>query len=211
MFSRVYSAGIWGVDANIVYVEADVSGGLPQFSMVGLLSSEVREARERVTRAFSNSGIELPPRKITVNLSPAGIKKQGSGFDMPIAVSILTAIGAIKEEAVKNRIFVGELSLDGQLNKVNGILPIAILAKNEGFGSLVVPAGNAFEGAVIDGLDVYGVSSLRDLIQALNTDTLIKEEHIDLEDEIEKAYCADSADYSDIKGQERQNGLLRLL
>ena len=200
---RVYSAGIWGVDANIVCVEADVSGGLPQFSMVGLLSSEVREARERVTRAFSNSGIELPPRKITVNLSPAGIKKQGSGFDMPIAVSILTAIGAIKEEAVKNRIFVGELSLDGQLNKVNGILPIAILAKNEGFGSLVVPAGNAFEGAVIDGLDVYGVSSLRDLIQALNTDTLIKEEHIDLEDEIEKAYCADSADYSDIKGQEK--------
>ncbi|MBQ9030758.1 MAG: YifB family Mg chelatase-like AAA ATPase [Parasporobacterium sp.] len=203
MFSRVFSAGISGIDACLVCVEADISGGLPQFHMVGLLSSEVKEAKERVIRALSNSGIELPARKITVNLSPAGIRKQGSGFDLPIAVSILTAMGIIREEAAAGRLFVGEMSLDGQINKVNGILPIAMKAKEEGIHSLIVPKENAFEGAVIDGIRIFGVSGLGELIRGLNEGTLTETEHISLEQELAAAYEAGNLDFLDIKGQEK--------
>jgi len=201
MYSRVYSAGIWGVDARLICVEADVTGGLPQFNMVGLLSSEVREAKDRVVRALSNSGIELPPRKITVNLSPAGMRKQGSGFDMPIALAILSAMGMIEDKALKDKMFVGELGLDGHINCINGILPAVLLAKDEGFGCIVVPAGNAFEGTVVDGISVCGVNSLEELIEGLRRDSLEKSEHIDLSREIEKAYYSEDTDFADIKGQ----------
>ena len=203
MFCRIFSGDIKGIDAYKVCVEADVSGGLPQFNMVGLLSSEVKEAKERVVRAFSNSGIELPARKITINLSPANIRKQGTGFDLPIAVAILTALGNIKEEKIEDKLFVGELSLDGTVNMVRGILPIALMAKEEGFKTLVVPAGNAFEGAVIDGLQISGVECLSDLIEMLNEDTLPKSDHIDLEEYLRNEYASYSIDYADIKGQEK--------
>ena len=202
MFSRVFSGNITGVDASLVCVEADVAGGLPQFNMVGLLSSEVREAKERVVRAFSNSEIEIPARKITVNLSPAGMKKQGSGFDLAIAVSILTALGIIREDSLKGCMFVGELSLDGQINKVNGILPIALMARKEGFQTLIVPEKNAFEGAVIDGLNVSGVKNLRQLMKCLNQNCLPKAEPVDLEQKLQSAYYQESMDFMDIKGQE---------
>jgi len=202
MFSRVFSGGINGIDAHMVCVEADISGGLPQFHMVGLPSSEVKEARERVFRALSNTGIDIPPRKITVNLSPAWIRKQGSGFDMPIAVAILSALGIIRPDSLKNKVFAGELSLDGHINKVNGILPIALTARQEGFGTLVVPKENVFEGAVIEDLRISGVSDLKELIHALNEDALPASEYISLEQELKKAYEQEKMDYQDIKGQE---------
>lgn len=202
MFSRIFSGGITGIDAHIICVEADISGGLPQFNMVGLLSSEVKEARERVFRAFSNTGIEIPARKITVNLSPAGIRKQGSGFDLPIAVAILTAMGIIRKEASDGKLFVGELSLDGQINKVNGVLPIALMASEQGFQTLVIPRDNVFEGAPVEGIRISGVSDLEELIRSLNEDQLPESEHISLEQELKNAYETDELDYSDIRGQE---------
>ncbi len=203
MFSRVFSGNITGVDASIVRVEADVSGGLPQFNMVGLLSSEIREAKERVERAFLNSGFELPARKITVNLSPASIRKQGSGFDVPIAVAILTSLGLIKEEALKNKLFIGELSLDGHINKVCGVLPVALLAQKEGINTVVVPMDNVFEGSAIENLNVYGVSNLKELVECLNKNAFTKTDHIDLEQALEESYTAGDTDYLDIRGQDQ--------
>ena len=200
MFSRVFSGGIAGIDACRICVEADVSGGLPQFNMVGLLSSEVREARERVSRAFSNSDIDLPARKITVNLSPAGLRKQGSGFDLPIAVAVLAAMGMIREDSLKGKMFVGELSLDGRINPVNGILPIALMAREEQFHTLVVPKANAFEGAYIDHLKIAGVETLRELITCLNQDSLPESDHLSLEEALQKAYYEENLDYQDISG-----------
>ncbi|MBR3003860.1 MAG: magnesium chelatase, partial [Lachnospiraceae bacterium] len=133
MFSKVFSADICGVDAYPICVEADVSGGLPSFNMVGLLSSEIREARDRVIRAITNSQIDIPPRRVTINLSPASLRKQGSGFDLPIAVALLSALGIINMEKTEGRLFIGELSLDGSINKVNGVLPICMMARQQGF------------------------------------------------------------------------------
>lgn len=203
MFQRIFSAGLLGIDAHIVSVEADISGGLPQFQMVGLLSSEVREARERVTRAFSNSEIELPARKITVSLSPASMKKKGSGFDLPIAVAILAALGTINNEGLEEIMFIGELSLDGHVNRCDGILPAALMARDEGFRTLVVPAENAFEGAAVDGICICAVSSLKELIEMLETGALPDIRHISLEEELDRAYRESSLDYSDIQGQEK--------
>lgn len=203
MFSRVFSGNITGVDASIVCVEADVSGGLPQFNMVGLLSSEIREAKERVERAFLNSGFELPARKITVNLSPASIRKQGSGFDVPIAVAILASMGLVKEESLKNKLFMGELSLDGHINKICGVLPVALLAQKEGINTVVVPKDNVFEGSAIEDINVFGVSDLKELVDCLNKNTFAATDHVDLEQALEKTYTADGMDYLDIRGQEQ--------
>ena len=121
MFQRVFSAGLRGIDAHMVSVEADVSGGLPQFQMVGLLSSEVREAKERVSAAVTNSGYEIFSRKITVNLAPADIRKEGSAFDLPIAMAILCGLGFVNDKCMEDTIFVGELGLDGSLKEITGI------------------------------------------------------------------------------------------
>ena len=129
MFSKVYSAAIHGIDAMIVSVEADVSDGLPIFEMVGFLGSEVKEARERVRIALKNSGYMLPAKRITVNLSPADVRKEGTAFDLPVAIAILVAFGHLPEEYLKDTLIVGELSLNGKVNKVNGVLPIVYSAR----------------------------------------------------------------------------------
>ena len=203
MFCKVLSADICGIEALLTCVELDVSAGLPSFNMVGLPSSEVREARERVERALINSGADFPARRITVNLSPANIRKQGSGFDLPMAVGILTATGVIKEEVLKDKIFLGELSLDGTVNKVKGVLPVAILAKKHGIKHLIVPKDNAFEGSVVDGIKIHGASSLKELIEDLKSGHLKDVEHVDLDTTIERAYSEEALDYIDVIGQEK--------
>ena len=168
MFSKAYSAAIHGIDGLIVSVEADVSDGLPLFDMVGYLGSEVKEARERVRIALKNSGYQLPAKRITVNLSPADIRKEGTAFDLPVAIAILTAFGYITEEHLKDFLIIGELSLNGNLNKVNGVLPIVYSAKQQGFLKCVVPRENAEEGAVVDGIETYGVSNLKEAVDLIN-------------------------------------------
>ena len=202
MICKVRSSDVCGIDAYEICVEADVSGGLPGFYMVGLPSSEVREAKERVERAIVNSGFEFPARKITINLSPAYLKKQGSGLDLPIAVAVLAAIGTINPTSLDGRMFVGELSLDGSINKVKGILPIAAFAREKGVKCLVVPGGNAFEGAAVEGIAIHGTTCLKTLVQELNKNVVRDVDHMDIQKELDTAYSMSNLDYGDVVGQE---------
>jgi magnesium chelatase family protein len=166
MVSKTYSAIYWGVDAIKVEVEVDFTKGVPQFIIVGLPDAEVKESKERIHSAIKNSGFPFPPGKIRVNLAPADIKKEGSLLDLPIAVAVLSSFGYIPREKLLNYLFLGELSLDGNLRKVPGVLPAAILAKEENL-RLVVPSQNALEGAIIKDLEVYGLSSLKEVVDFL--------------------------------------------
>ena len=167
MFCKTYSAVLCGMEAAKVQVETDVRNGLPQLQMVGALASEVKEAKDRVRVAIENSGFRLPPKHITINLSPADIRKEGTSFDLATAISILAAFGYIPEEQINNCIFAGELSLDGKLNKVPGILPMTRLASAEGFQRMIVPGGNIVEAALQDEVPVYGMNNLKEVVDFL--------------------------------------------
>lgn len=201
MFSKAYSAAIHGIDGLIVSVEADVSDGLPIFDMVGYLGSEVKEARERVRIAIKNSGYLLPAKRITVNLSPADIRKEGTAFDLSVAIAILTAFGHLPEEKLKDYLIIGELSLNGNVNKVNGVLPIVYSAKQQGFTKCIVPKDNAKEGAVVEGVETFGVSNLSEAVELLGGTADIKPEYVD----INRLFCEDvnenSIDFAEVAGQ----------
>lgn len=201
-FSTVVSASMNGLCVEQVYVETDISNGLPNFHMVGYLSSEVKEATERVRVAIKNSGIEFPNRKIVVNLAPARIRKRGASFDLPIALGILVATGVIKEPAIKGKLVVGELGLDGTVKKVRGILPIILAAKKEGFSEFIIPKENEEEGRLVEGVKLYPIAHLKALcdVQKMQTNTVKKEAHL-------YSVCCDNTekereDFSDIYGQE---------
>ncbi|MBQ6806879.1 MAG: YifB family Mg chelatase-like AAA ATPase [Lachnospiraceae bacterium] len=170
LFSVVISASIYGVGSRLVRVEADVSRGIPCFQMVGMLNSEVREARERVRVALKNAEIELEPMSINVNLSPADLRKEGTAFDLPIAIAVLIAYGYVRQECVENSLIVGELGLNGEVRAVKGILSIVQEARKQGIQKCIVPRENALEGAVIHGIDIVGVSHIREIVEYLKVD-----------------------------------------
>lgn len=163
MYSRVFSTTISGIEAAIVNVEVDAGLGLPIFEMSGYLAAQVKEARERVRVAIRNSGFELKPQKIIVNISPANLRKSGTGFDLPIAVGILAANSLIRTDILKDTVVIGELSLDGSVNSVSGIVSSVIAVKEQGFKRCIVPSDNLKEGLVIDGIEVLGTDSLTEL------------------------------------------------
>lgn len=202
MFSKALSAAVNGIDGYIVSVEADVSDGLPVFDLVGYLGSEVREARERVRISLKNSGYLLPAKRITVNLSPADLRKEGTAFDLPIAIAILTAFGHIPQENLLKTLFVGEMSLNGEINKVNGVLPVVYTAYKLGFTRCLVPMDNVKEGAVVSGIDVYGVKNLRDAVKFLNNDLILEPCYVRKEDIATYEEETDQLDFSDVTGQE---------
>src|SRR6188472_28218 len=159
MLACVRTAAVFGVEASVVQVEVDVSFGLPTFGMVGLPDASVRESRDRVRSAIRNSGFEFPPHRVTVNLAPADVRKAGSAFDLPIALGILAATGPLKRRAVEDTVVLGELSLDGAINGIRGVLPIAVAARRLGLKRLLLPPPNAAEACVVDGLEVCTVRS----------------------------------------------------
>lgn len=167
MFSESYSAAIQGIDGCIIQVEADVSDGLPCFSLVGYLASEVKEARERVRIAIKNSGYHLPPKKVTVNLSPADIRKDGTGYDLAIATAVLAAFGYIPQSELKQCVCLGELGLDGQVQEINGVLPMVYTAMEHGVKDCIVPAGNLSEAAIVSGIRIAGVHTLQETVELL--------------------------------------------
>lgn len=167
MYSYVHSAATHGVEGKSILVETDVSDGFPCFSMVGYLASEVKEANERVRTALRNSGYSLPTKRITVNLSPADVRKEGTAFDIAIAVSVLVANGVLKQTQVESKLMIGELGLNGEVRSVTGVLPVVQFAKNEGFSHCIVPYDNRQEAAMIKGIAVVGVRSLTELLQCL--------------------------------------------
>jgi magnesium chelatase family protein len=175
MLFKARSAAVYGIDAHIIDVEVDFSGIKTQeetFATVGLPDAAVRESRDRVRSAIKNSGFDLPPTRITINLAPADLKKEGSGFDLPIAIGILGAYGALSIKDISDFVLVGELGLDGSLRAVQGMLPIAIAARTAGIKNLVIPAANAREAAVGSGVNVYPVTSLLEVRELLNSAAL---------------------------------------
>ncbi|MCI8814618.1 MAG: YifB family Mg chelatase-like AAA ATPase [Lachnospiraceae bacterium] len=164
MFSSVYSAAIWGLEAVPVQVEADVSDGLPMFSMVGYVNSQVKETQDRVRTALHNKKMGLPAKRITVNLAPGDMRKEGTRYDLPVALSILTALGKISEESLRGVMVVGELGLDGKVKGVWGILPIVHKAQESGFHTCMIPWENEKEGKLIEGIQVVGVKDLQEAI-----------------------------------------------
>ncbi len=167
MYSIVNTATIFGIDSKIISVEADISEGMPMFEMVGYLSSEVKEAKERVRAALKNEGYVLPIKRITVNLSPASIRKTGAGFDLPIAVAVLSAAGVIESDNLKDICLLGEIGLDGKIQPINGVLSMVMEAKKRGFKIVIVPKDNLLEARLVSGIATIGASRLKDVIEIL--------------------------------------------
>lgn len=168
MSATVLTSSILGIEGHPVYVECDISPGLPAFNIVGLPDTAVQEARERVRSAMRHSEMPFPRTRVTINLAPADLRKYGTGFDLPIAVSILMAHGELPEEAQTKRLFVGELALDGQLRAVPGALSTTLLAKAEGVEELIVPKGNAREASLVNDIKILGAASLEDVVGHVN-------------------------------------------
>ena len=197
MFSTVLSATLHGLSVEFIDVEADVSNGLPMFHLVGYLSSEVKEAGERVRTAIRNSGYLLPAKKIVVNLSPADKRKRGTSFDLPIAAAVLMALDEIPKESLKNTLLVGELSLDGTVRSAVGVLPIVIEAQKKGCKCCIVPKDNLEEASLVTNIQIIGVSSLQEVCGILNGNISVTYAKKKKEEVIEEY----SMDFSDIKGQ----------
>ena len=170
MYSSIITGAVHGLDSYLMRVETDISNGLPSFNMVGFMSGEMREAGERVRVALKNLGIHLPPQRITVNLSPAGIQKRGIIVDLPISIGLLVCLGYIKPESTENVLMVGELGLNGEIRPVKGILSIVTEAKENGIETCLVPNGNLSEGALVHGIRVVGVRSLAEMVNYLKKD-----------------------------------------
>lgn len=200
MLSIVKSMSLLGLDGCLISVQVDVSEGLPGWDIVGLPDTSVKEAKERVRTAIKNSRYELQSRKIIVNLAPADTKKEGSAFDLPIAVGILICTEVISK-IPENIIFIGELSLDGKINKVNGILPMCIEAKKLGIKNIVLPKENAKEASVVEGLNIYGANTLSEVVDFLNGNATIQKTQIDIQ-KLFETNNKSILDFNEVKGQE---------
>ncbi|MDE5560994.1 MAG: YifB family Mg chelatase-like AAA ATPase [Bacteroidaceae bacterium] len=201
MLAKVYSASVQGLDAQQVTIEVNSSRGI-RFVLVGLPDSAVKESHERITAALENSGFPFPCKQITVNLAPANIRKVGSGFDLPIAIGILATAGKIDTSCLEKIMMVGELSLDGSLQPICGALPIAIKARAMGYESLFVPIQNIQEAAVVDRLNVYGISHLSELVGFLNGTHSLEPTQIDTRRDFYDRQSDFELDFADVKGQE---------
>ena len=168
MLACVRTAAVYGIDACPIHVEVDVSFGLPSFTMVGLPDAGIRESRDRIRSAIRNSGFEFPPHRITVNLSPTDLRKEGASFDLPIALGLLAAAGPLARRNIDDVLLIGALSLDGGIQPARGVLPIAAAARRDGYRALLLPQGNRGEAAVVSGLSLYPVRSLAEAVNALN-------------------------------------------
>ena len=197
MFSRVKGIGLFGIDSYMIEIEADVSGGLPAFDIVGLPDAAVKESRDRVRAAIKNCGFKFPVSKITVNLAPADRKKEGSIYDLPVLLSILKASGQLRA-SFDDSIVIGEVALDGMIRGVNGVLAITITAKENGFKNIFVPLCNAKEAAVVEGINVYGVENVRQIIDHFEENALLKPT---AKTDISNNTLYNIPDFSDVKGQ----------
>jgi magnesium chelatase family protein len=199
MLSKLYSASTYGTEAYLLEIEVDASQGLPAISVVGLPDETVRESRDRVKNAIKNCGYEYPAARITVNLAPADIKKEGSSFDLPIALGILASSGQIPAEILNDFVFLGELSLDGKIRRVTGVLPIALFLRDSTLKKLIVPKENAYEAGIIKEIEVYPAETLREVIYLLSNFLEKKPIRLEINDLIEKKEY--DVDFSEVKGQ----------
>ena len=201
MLVKTFGSAVVGVDAITITVEVNADRGF-KFFMVGLPDNAVKESQHRIESALKNVGLKMPGKKLVINMAPADIRKEGSAYDLTIAIGILAASGQMKEELIGDYVIMGELSLDGSLQPMKGGLPIAIQAKKEGFKGIILPKVNAKEAAVVDGLDVYGVENIKELIDFFNGENSMEKVEIDTRKEFYKNLNNFEFDFEDVKGQE---------
>ncbi|MCI9642878.1 MAG: YifB family Mg chelatase-like AAA ATPase [Eubacterium sp.] len=206
MFAKAKSLGIFGMNSFSVVVEADLSSGLPRFDIVGLPDAAVKESRERVRASIKNCGFNFPVSRITVNIAPADVKKEGSVYDLPIAVAILKATGQIKAD-ISDYAFIGELSLDGEVRGCNGVLPMLLKAREDCVGSVFVPYENKTEASVVNGIDIFPVKNIYEILRHLSNESAVSPcyrgvEYLNTEDEM--------LDFEDVKGQKNAKRALEI-
>jgi magnesium chelatase family protein len=209
MFAKLFSSSTYGIKAYIVEVEIHCERKLPSVTIVGLPDSAIKESRERVTAAIINSGFEFPLKKITINLAPADIKKEGSAFDLPIAIGILAANGLVNISKLDKTILLGELSLDGTLRKVKGVLPITFEAKKKGFTKIILPFESAREAALVEGIEVLPFTNFKELTSYLNDQEELFREVYHNNEELEELNNY-PIDFADVKGQENVKRALEI-
>ena len=209
MFAKAISGSVVGIDAELIEVQCDIALGLPTFTIVGLPQKEVQESRERIRSALKNAGFDFPAKRITVNLAPADLPKEGVGLDLPLALAILVATGQISGERLQNFLTLGELSLDGEVRPVKGVLPIALAARKNNLKGVIVPARNAKEAAIVSSLEVYAVENLQQAIALLNGELQIQPTTVE-----PALFTNDGSlyecDLSEIKGQEQAKRALEV-
>lgn len=198
MFCRVYSVALRGIDAVVISVEVDSSAGIPYFDMTGYLSVEVREAKERVRAAIKNSGIVMKPQRVVINLSPADIRKSGTGFDLAMAVGVILSDGTYEDTRIKDVVMIGELGLDGSVKGVKGVLSLLLACRKQGLNKCIVPVENLKEGSCVSGMEVYGVEHISQIVEYIKgKDTLIKAEPLLYQAKEDCTY----PDFCDVRGQ----------
>lgn len=200
MLIRTYSSAVFGINASLVTVEVNIGTGV-NFFMVGLPDAAVRESQHRIQAALRNTGYTVPGKQITINLAPADLKKEGSAYDLPIAMGILAASEQIKSGSIENYMMLGEVMLDGNLQKIKGALPIALLAREQGFKGLILPKENAPEAAIVEGLEVYGVENIVEVIGFFDRDEPLEPTRIDLNEMFQAESVQSEFDFADVKGQ----------
>ena len=209
MLSIVKSMSLQGLEGFLVHVQVDVSAGMPNWEVVGLPDATVKESKERVRTAIKNSGYEFQSRRIVINLAPADTRKEGSFFDLPIAIGILIDFQNIKPQNLEDTVFIGELSLSGNINKINGVLPMCIEAKKLGIKRVILPDENAKEAAIVEGLEVIGANNLKQVVDYLNGNLKIESVSTNIE-EILKEKHKYTLDFSEVKGQEQVKRALEI-
>ena len=201
MLVKTHTAAVMGLDATVVTVEVSLSKGY-QFRLSGLADTAVRESRDRIMAALQNNGLRLPISDLTVNMAPADIRKEGSGYDLPLAIAILAAHGKLSSEKLDSFMMVGELGLDGKLQPVKGALPIAIKARAEKYKGLIVPIQNIREAAVVNNIDVFGMESLMDVVKFFQGESSCQPTVIDTRKEFYEHQSHFECDFADVRGQE---------
>ncbi len=201
MLQKVYGSAVFGIDATTITVEVNIDTGIG-YHLVGLPDNAVRESSYRIAAALKNTGYKLPGKKITLNMAPADLRKEGSAYDLTLAIGILAASGQIKSDNLEEFVIMGELSLDGSLQPIKGALPIAIKAREEGFKNFILPRQNAKEAAVVDNITVYGVENISEVIDFFNGTNTLEPTVIDTREEFYKNLDFPEFDFADVKGQE---------
>ena len=201
MLIKTYGSAVFGVNAATITIEVNVDRGA-QLAIVGLPDSAIKEAQQRIRAALSNSGYELPIRNITINMAPADLRKEGTAYDLPLAVGLLAATGAFSSDKMEQYILMGELSLDGSLRPIRGSLPIAIQAQKEGFKGIVLPAVNAEEAGIVEGFEVYGVNHISEVIGFFSGTQSLQRVVVDVREAFSKQQQVSNVDFLDVKGQE---------
>ncbi len=210
MLVKLFGSAVHGVDAITITIEVDTPGGQPQYIIVGLPDNAVKESMERIISAIKNIGLERPRMRIVVNMAPADIKKAGAAYDLPIAIGMLAASGQIPSDSIGQYVMMGELSLDGSLQPIKGALPIAIQARAEQFKALIVPVQNAREAGMVNNLEVYGVSHIKQVIDFFNGDEMLQPVSINTREEFFDSQYDFETDFSDVKGQENVKRALEI-